>query len=284
MAKEDVAAKAQDPKNRPSADNESEDEEDVFHDARFPADEEARLLNESHTQKAEANKLFAAACYDQAISTYDRALASCPNYLDYEIAVLRSNIAACHLKLEDWKAAVDAATKSIECLDRCLPEAARKDGDKTGKNAQGAESASGAVVELSGEDEESQQEELERLKQHDERMDDIKRIRAKALMRRARARSELAGWANLQGAEEDYKELITMDNLPPSDKKIVQKALRELPGRINQAREKEMAEMMGKLKDLGNGILRPFGLSTDNFKFVKDPNTGGYSMSFESGK
>lgn len=207
-------------------------------------------MNESHAQKAEANKLFAASCYDQAISTYDRALASCPNYLDYEIAVLRSNIAACHLKLEDWKAAVDAATKSIECLDRCLPEAARKDGNKAWKNAQGAESDSGAVVELSGENEESQQEELKRLKQHDERMEDIKRIRAKALMRRARARSELAGWANLQGAEEDYKELIAMDNLPPSDKKIVQKALRELPERINKAREKEMAEMMGKLKDV----------------------------------
>lgn len=40
MAKEEAASKAQDPKNRPAADNESEDE-DVFHDARFPAEEEA---------------------------------------------------------------------------------------------------------------------------------------------------------------------------------------------------------------------------------------------------
>jgi hypothetical protein len=31
---------------------------------------------------------------------------------------------------------------------------------------------------------------------------DVERIRTKALMRRARARSELGGWANLQGAEE----------------------------------------------------------------------------------
>ncbi|EAY78997.1 hypothetical protein OsI_34106 [Oryza sativa Indica Group] len=37
----------------------------------------------------------------------------------------------------------------------------------------------------------------------------------------------------------------------------------------------------GKLKDLGNSVLGRFGMSVDNFKAVKDPNTGSYSISFQ---
>lgn len=40
-------------------------------------------------------------------------------------------------------------------------------------------------------------------------------------------------------------------------------------------------EMLGKLKDLGNMILKPFGLSTNSFK-LEPQEGGGYSVKLES--
>lgn len=165
--------------------------------------------------------------------------------------MLRSNIAACYLKIEDWKAAVDSATACVECLNRVLPPSTQQDADTPKAKEHGTDSTGQEdVIEISGDDEEAEQEELKRLQKNDERRRDVARIRAKALMRRAKAKLQQGGWANLQGAEEDYKELASMDTLPSDDRRIVQKALRELPAKINQAKDKEMADMMGKLKDV----------------------------------
>lgn len=41
-----------------------------------------------------------------------------------------------------------------------------------------------------------------------------------------------------------------MPNLPPGDRKIVQQQLKQLPPRTKAAQEKEVGEMMGKLKEV----------------------------------
>ena len=247
------------------------------------------MVAESNSHKAEANALFTSGKYDAALNKYDEAVALCPSYLDYEIAVLRSNIAACHLKLEEWKEAISNATAALDGLDRLERQAKKKeaaaaaadDDDRSGEKTESAEAeiVSPGAAEAGGEAHRARRDE------------DIARIRAKALMRRARARSELGGWANLEGAIEDYKRLAGMcgsgadggARLGPADERIVRAQLAALPARARAAQERETAEMWAKLKDLGNGLLRPFGLSTDNFKMVKDEKTGGYSLSFQGG-
>ncbi|KAF6832266.1 tetratricopeptide repeat protein 1 [Colletotrichum musicola] len=263
-----------------------EKEEDEVPVERFSPEEEATLLAESNASKTEANALFASSKYEEAINKYDEAVAACPNYLDYELAVLRSNISACHLKLSQWKDAISSATAALNGLDKVEKEAAleqeRREKERADEEGDVEEEivSSGANKAAPAPAADGDEEEAARRK----RREDVLRIRAKALMRRARARSEEGGWQNLAGAEEDYKALSGMENLTPADRKIVQTQLRVLPPRTKAAQEKETAEMWGKLKDLGNGILKPFGLSTDNFQMVKDEKTGGYSMNFNQGR
>jgi tetratricopeptide (TPR) repeat protein len=171
------------------------------------------LLEESNTTKTQANTRFASSEYTEAIDLYNSAISTCPNYLDYEVAVLRSNIAACHLKLEDWRLAVEEATKALDGLDKLQgrgkfekKKKGEKGGDVRGNDEEGKE-----VYEEEEADEEIISEgatKAEDTSEKGKRESDIDRIRAKALMRRARARSELGGWSSLAGAEEGKPSLF----------------------------------------------------------------------------
>ncbi|QRV97721.1 tetratricopeptide repeat protein 1 [Ceratobasidium sp. AG-Ba] len=106
-------------------------------------------------------------------------------------------------------------------------------------------------------------------------IDDPKYV--KALQRRATSNEIVGSWSALSSAESDYNTLLTL--LPPSSHPPIQRSLARLKPRVEEAKQKETAEMMGKLKDLGNSILGRFGLSTDNFQFT--PNgQGGYGLNF----
>ncbi|KAL0994690.1 hypothetical protein UPYG_G00125850 [Umbra pygmaea] len=80
----------------------------------------------------------------------------------------------------------------------------------------------------------------------------------------------------LDEALEDYKAALEKEpNLPAA-----REACLRLPQQIHERNEKLKEEMMSKLKDLGNMILRPFGLSTSNFQVNQDSNSGSYSVNF----
>ncbi|KXT09297.1 hypothetical protein AC579_2851 [Pseudocercospora musae] len=249
---------------------------------RFPPEEEAKLLGESNTIKGSGNALFGKGSYENAIQTYDRALSSCPNYLDYELAVLRSNIAACHIKLQEWKEAIESADKGVDNLEQLEPLPVPK--PKPKPKADSKKVAEGECENGVEEVDDDMAERIENLQKSGRSLDEVRKLQVKLLMRRAKARTEMGGWSSLQGADEDYRTLLSPTMLPclsSTDRRNITESAQKLAPRLNEAKEKEMAEMMGKLKGLGNSILKPFGLSTENFQFVKDEHTGGYSMNFE---
>nr|CAD7568531.1 unnamed protein product [Timema californicum] len=96
----------------------------------------------------------------------------------------------------------------------------------------------------------------------------------KAYHRRAQMYEQLQ---KLDEALADFQKILELD---PSHKEAMI-ATKRLPPMIEERNEKLKTEMLDKLKDLGNLILRPFGLSTENFKLNQDPNTGGYSVNFQ---
>jgi tetratricopeptide (TPR) repeat protein len=97
----------------------------------------------------------------------------------------------------------------------------------------------------------------------------------KAYVRRSKANEALD---NLDDALADMKEAVQIDARAPN---VFMEHAR-LEKAVKEKNEKLKDEMMGKLKDLGNTILGKFGMSLDNFKMVQDPNTGSYSVSYQS--
>ncbi|XP_074592051.1 uncharacterized protein LOC141847864 [Curcuma longa] len=96
----------------------------------------------------------------------------------------------------------------------------------------------------------------------------------KALVRRAEAHEKLD---NYEEAIADLKKVIELD--PSNDQ--CRRWIRRLEPIAAEKREKMKEEMIGKLKEMGNSLLGRFGMNLDNFKAVKDPNTGSYSISFQ---
>lgn len=96
----------------------------------------------------------------------------------------------------------------------------------------------------------------------------------KPILKRAQLNKEMK---NLDEALKDYQRVLELD---PSIWEA-RHACRTLPDEIKERNEKLQAEMIGKLKELGNLVLKPFGMSTDNFKLIKDGEGGGYKIEIQ---
>uniref|UniRef100_A0A3Q3X436 Tetratricopeptide repeat protein 1 n=1 Tax=Mola mola TaxID=94237 RepID=A0A3Q3X436_MOLML len=95
----------------------------------------------------------------------------------------------------------------------------------------------------------------------------------RALLRRAELYEQTE---KLDEALEDYKKVLERDPNQAS----ARHACTRLPQQIHERNEKLKEEMLSKLKDLGNLVLRPFGLSTSNFQVNQNASTGSYSINF----
>ena len=79
-------------------------------------------------------------------------------------------------------------------------------------------------------------------------------------------------------AFEELKAVLKVEPANASARANYDRLERESKQKLEQRKE----EVMGKMKELGNTILGKFGMSLDNFKAEKNPETGAYNISFQS--
>jgi len=98
----------------------------------------------------------------------------------------------------------------------------------------------------------------------------------KALLRRMNAYEKMEKY---EDALQDAREAL-VNETKSSARKEIQNHISRLERLHREKMQKLQEETMGKLKDLGNSFLSNFGMSLDQFKAEKDPNTGSYNISF----
>ncbi|KAJ3187245.1 hypothetical protein HK101_009420 [Irineochytrium annulatum] len=181
------------------------------------AEPEGALLESARKLRFKGNDLFKAGQIEQALASYENALADCPESAFADKALIYGNISACLFRQQEYMSAVEHCTKALE----------------------------------------------------------LNPGHARARLRRAEANMKIGDASALESAMEDYRKLEE-ENQSVGE---AAKNLKILPMLIRQAKEKESAEALGKLKDLGNQLLGSFGLSLNNFNFVE--KDGGYSVSMQ---
>jgi len=233
-------------------DNGSEEENKEGTESKLQREEIEERFRKAQLFKNEGNQLFNEAKYEEAIEKYTEAINLMTDVYDSranDCSIYFCNRAACYLAI------AQANPENPSPL--IFPNNQGDGSEKTKREEKKKEYLDFVVKDCT--------EALELNPKY-----------TKALSRRATANEILCQFGGLQKALDDYNQLLLLD--PTSH--VAKEKVQRLPAQILIQQEKDKEEMLGKLKSIGNSILGKIGLSTDNFKFVKDETTGGYSVNF----
>jgi len=100
----------------------------------------------------------------------------------------------------------------------------------------------------------------------------------------------LGSWKELERAVEEYEALLRPRprradgeaDLTDAERRECARSLARCRKTLEEVRAKEVGDAMKGLKSLGDGLLRPFGISTSDFG-MKPDGKGGYSLQFQRG-
>lgn len=225
---------------------------DVFEDAQedFSTEELEERRRKSQEIKEEGNRVFKEGNFRLAVDLYSEGLVCCPTSCHEERSVLLSNRAAARFHL------IPSPDQGLTSL------------------TQDSKVESPTRV-------------LSRKEVQDEVISDCTQAIGlnpsylKPLKKRAEVYRDYDDLdTKLDECLADYKRILELE---PSNARQLHQVIRDLELRIQSRNERLKDEMMSKLKDLGNLVLKPFGLSTNNFEMTPN-DSGGYSLNFKSTK
>jgi tetratricopeptide (TPR) repeat protein len=276
-------------------------------------DEVATSLEASEQLKREGNEFFKQKEFEKSLEKYASALSASHPSCAPQMAVYHCNSAACHIKLSRFGLGREACDRALElngeyvkalmrrilCLEQLEDE---KEEEVKAKGKDPIQQNWEKVEKVDAEDEKEEEtltsddtqtsgDRGSSISSEGESKAGAPETETKPIVSKEEAPPAAASPSSpssKKNGDSDYLQLAVEDcirwlELEPESEEAASKK-EELEKRIKVKQEELQEEVMGKLKDFGNTILGKFGLSLDNFKAEKDPETGSYSINFNQNK
>ncbi|KAL6012240.1 hypothetical protein ACLOJK_002718 [Asimina triloba] len=256
-----------------------------------------KALSQANDAKGEGNKLFGAGQYEDALQQYALALQLAPEIpSSVELrSICHANSAACFSKLGKYNDTIKECTKALELNPTYMKALVRRgEAHENLENFEDAIADMKKILELDASNLQARRaiqrleplaaEKREKMKEEmiGEEEETIETRRTLKILERKVITLGEVGWIS-----------ITVNvgfSVGETTARLCLQGCRAVTGLLGLVIAKtgfrkvmggggvagiQGSALEGKLKDLGNNILGRFGMSVDNFKAVKDPNTVG---------